>query len=1561
MLVNYSAELYIIKNGEVLLLEEKGMKRKKKSTSYLLKILLIICMVCSIFSSIGLINQKNIFGIESNLINVARNDEVKVYTNPKVENSNVIVDGDTRYQYVTQSARNYIDLSFGKDNKVDKNGYNYMEGSYIIVDLGASYLIDSLKIYDFEREGGMIRDYIYDVSFSNDSDFDIDLLYNVNWQKIGEKSAETGKYVTDIKPTTKMMARYIKLDNLKCKGATGFVMTELEAYASETVDIEALKKDSIEQLKAYKQNIDMNSNEKATVSSIISDYTNRISGSDTKEDILKFLNEGYKKIDDILVFAEYREEKRNEILNYKSEEGLFSSEDKEKQLKELDKAIKNISNATNLQEVDAIVKKYKDMVDLLEILVVYEIIPSPHDILYGGKYNKYYKDINVVCVDGTIDEVTFDYINEIFGNKNVTISTKPKASKTNLYLTSDDKDDDVEKWIRSKYTDKIDDTILSKNESHIIIADENGISIIGNDDEGLFRGLTTIKFIKSQIESNSKGYRDFVIKDYADMPFRGLIEGYYGKPWSWSEKAELLKFGSDFKMNKLVFAPKNDPYHTTKWKELYPDKSENPENNIQNIEIAASTARKYKADLVWTAHCFGYTNLANAGENGIRYKKGDENIEGSDINLLKAKFQQMYDVGVRTFGLLLDDCDYGPRTLNTPYEGIYNNKEALTEEVLAETTAIVNIMAEWCEEKGDCYDLIFCPAGYVTGWMENGFERYFKQAYPYQEISYYDINFNDNVQIITTGREVFSDTDQNVADLFKTAGVNAQTGYEEGDKRRSPLMWTNYPTVDNNSVLDFGPISNFKTDLNPSDLSGMMSNPFQWAQFNKTVIPMVTQYTWNLKDYDANKVYRDSMKYVMDTRELADAMLIFTNHNNKRGDEGEGTEELNNAIKAFKSEITQSNAEAVLVEINKILNACDVLLDRECYSNLEMYEQLNLYVKSLRDLAETIQKYMIIFEQGSNVYKELNEADNLFKRHTSYVLKDIPQSNGSLKDMYTETGTRTLKPFAQWLKSNKDTIAKIANPHAEEELATRKILNNYLEEQIKLLPGNYYYDASKKIINILEEKKIELEETLYSNLPSLDELKLEVVKIQELYENSKPIKKEINLISNGKKVTAGNLENESWNKVESIIDGDPETTCSTVMGDPDNPAYVQIDLGENRSLQEIWIVCYVGGRWYKYDIHTSIDGKNFDLLENKNDTVNETENGNWFNADGINARYIRIVGNSNSVNKYFHVGEVKVYAKDVNKTELADVINMYKNLSESDYTTESFASFKVALDAAIEVYGKEDATQVEVNEAVETLIAAVKALEEKNESANKTALKIALDLANAITDKDLENVVPVVVNEFKQARDEANKVYNNASATQDKVNKAFDRLSSIMQKLEFFKGDKTALKAFIDKVSGLEAAKYTEATWVPFNDALTAATSVYEDENAMQEEVNNAYNELVTAFLKLRLIPDKSLLEDLINQANGLNSANYTKVTFDGLTKALNEAKAVFANPNATQTEVDNAKDVLTKAINGLQANMLVNNSTVSVKTGDERIAEMLAGVALLSVAGVVMLRRKEN
>ncbi|MFR6666196.1 MAG: discoidin domain-containing protein, partial [Thomasclavelia spiroformis] len=84
-----------------------------------------------------------------------------------------------------------------------------------------------------------------------------------------------------------------------------------------------------------------------------------------------------------------------------------------------------------------------------------------------------------------------------------------------------------------------------------------------------------------------------------------------------------------------------------------------------------------------------------------------------------------------------------------------------------------------------------------------------------------------------------------------------------------------------------------------------------------------------------------------------------------------------------------------------------------------------------------------------------------------------------------------------------------------------------------------------------------------------------------------------------------------------------------------------------------------------------------------------------------------------------------------------------------------------------------------------------------NVLADKTALGIAIDLANAITDEDLANVVPAVADEFIAARDEANAVYNNTSASQVEVNNVFDRLANVMHMLDFKQGDKTALKAFI--------------------------------------------------------------------------------------------------------------------------------------------------------------------
>nr|WP_257607907.1 FIVAR domain-containing protein [Thomasclavelia cocleata] len=110
----------------------------------------------------------------------------------------------------------------------------------------------------------------------------------------------------------------------------------------------------------------------------------------------------------------------------------------------------------------------------------------------------------------------------------------------------------------------------------------------------------------------------------------------------------------------------------------------------------------------------------------------------------------------------------------------------------------------------------------------------------------------------------------------------------------------------------------------------------------------------------------------------------------------------------------------------------------------------------------------------------------------------------------------------------------------------------------------------------------------------------------------------------------------------------------------------------------------------------------------------------------------------------------------------------------------------------------------------------------------------------------------------------------------------------------------------------------------------------------MQEEVDEVYTELVKVFVNLRLKPNKDLLNDLINKANGLSEVNYTAGSWKVMNEALSNAKAVLDNPEATKQEVANAKEALTKAMSRLEekttdnnVNMVKSGDTTSVKTGD--------------------------
>ncbi|WP_455684540.1 family 20 glycosylhydrolase [Thomasclavelia sp.] len=323
----------------------------------------------------------------------------------------------------------------------------------------------------------------------------------------------------------------------------------------------------------------------------------------------------------------------------------------------------------------------------------------------------------------------------------------------------------------------------------------------------------------------------------------------------------------------------------------------------------------------------------------------------------------------------------------------------------------------------------------------------------------------------------------------------------------------------------------------------------------------------------------------------------------------------------------------------------------------------------------------------------------------------------------------------------------------------------------------------------------------------------------------------------------------------------------------------------------------------------------------------------------------------------------------VDKTDLEDAITRALNIDPNLYTVESYQNLHDALINAQSIFGKDDATQQQIDDALKALNDAIDALEkiDVEDQANKLALQIAVEAADKVTDKDLENVVPAVVNEFKAALTNAKAVLGNTDATQDQVDTAFDRLANVMHMLEFFKGDKTDLNKLVSQIEGLNKADYSETSWNAMVPVLNEAKEVIANENAMAEEVNESYTKLIKAFLELRLKPNKDLLEDLIKQANQLKAVNYTAGSWGIMQNALKEANAVLANPEADYATVERAIESLKGSLEGLEAKEETpvapgetGGKGNAIKTGDSSNMSQLGAVMLLAGVAVAVLRRKK-
>ena len=133
----------------------------------------------------------------------------------------------------------------------------------------------------------------------------------------------------------------------------------------------------------------------------------------------------------------------------------------------------------------------------------------------------------------------------------------------------------------------------------------------------------------------------------------------------------------------------------------------------------------------------------------------------------------------------------------------------------------------------------------------------------------------------------------------------------------------------------------------------------------------------------------------------------------------------------------------------------------------------------------------------------------------------------------------------------------------------------------------------------------------------------------------------------------------------------------------------------------------------------------------------------------------------------------------------------------------------------------------------------------------------------------------------------------------------------------------------------MDESKYVADNWQQLVDALADAKAVYEDGDAMDEDIQPVAEALLNAILAQRYKADKSILEEIINQANGIDTALYTAESVQAFTAALKAANAVLEDASLSVDEQE-AVDAVTVELKTAMDNLVEASANESTDTGDD-------------------------
>ncbi len=609
--------------------------------------------------------------------------------------------------------------------------------------------------------------------------------------------------------------------------------------------------------------------------------------------------------------------------------------------------------------------------------------------------------IQIVC-GADIDVYTKDRIRNILEERALVGTDEPnlfveapQAGYTHIYVGVNGKNDAADQKATELGLSRDVFANTNKYDKHILSINDNAgyaqVVILGENTDAAFIGMASLEQILDAYADKTYTLPCGIIYDYADQKNRGLVEGYYGVPYSIDVKKDLMRYMMRYKMNSYMYGAKNEKYHSTYWKDPYPTTITEEQRKggyltQDMVKEITAVSHATKVNFIWAIH------------------PGNQFLNSSTVVTdIMNKFEHMYGLGVRQFGVFVDDVGI-PNT----QEGYDLNAQRVTEVQRA-------IEAKWNVEGAAPADTVkplqFVPQIYCTSFAgsTDQHNKFFEAL----------ASTPKNVDIYTTGWGIWS--------VPNSGDVNHTRQY----LGRDVAWWWNYPCNDNDhtKLFPMDMYNNFKdeshinssatVDAGLSNCIGVLSNPMQEGEVSKIPLFGVADYAWNNNTFNNLKNWEAALISVVGA-DKAEALKTVCQHI-RYYDAGL----LSSLITTYKNSLKKGtpDGEALRVELQKLIDACatiQTLKDSEDESERLFHTDIEPWLNKLEAMARQAHGLTLVAEIPNEeeadkwtTYAPLTTGVDLLDTDAPY---NFPQlDNGSRN---SEPGHKELRPFVTYLQQN---------------------------------------------------------------------------------------------------------------------------------------------------------------------------------------------------------------------------------------------------------------------------------------------------------------------------------------------------------------------------------------------------------------------------------------------------------------------------------------------------------------------------------------------------------------